>query len=264
MNTIDGILLAILEDYGPDPLVNLTEFDLGTATSLSIAGMTIVALGSSDRVYQRLFGSIPVPGNADWEAMPFIFNVFGGESTDARIKVQGRECVLFLLFKAENRSHAYSIHSDAEQLLIQQTQKFNTRDDMTQEVITSILEQLQQISPPAPQEVSTPVESPIITEKSGLEFFTLSPEGDPQSTSLTEGLKAPLMLLVNHVNQTILRLTLSESVSERKAYLAGSAATKMNVERYQNAYRIRDVDDPLEIHMVLEKIKSSFDLPSDT
>ena len=264
MNTIDGILLAILEDYGPDPLVNLTEFDLGTATSLSIAGMTIVALGSSDRVYQRLFGSIPVPGNADWEAMPFIFNVFGGESTDDRIKVQGRECVLFLIFKADNRSHVYSIHSDAEQLLIQQTQQFNTRDDMTQEVITSILEQLQQISPPSPQDVSTPVDSPIITEKAGLEFFTLSPEGDPQPTSLTEGLKAPIMLLVNHVNQTILRLTLSESVSERKSYLAGSAATKMNVVHFRNAYRIRDVYDSLEIHMVLEKIKASFDLPSDT
>ena len=264
MNTIDGILLAILEDYGPDPVVNLTEFELETATSLSIAGMTIVALGSTDRVYQRLFGSIPVPGSSDWEAMPFIFNVFGGESTDDRIQTQGRECVLFLLFKASNRSLVYSIHSDAEKLLIGHIQQFKTREDLTPEVIASMLEQLQQIRPPTPQEVSIEPESPLMDEKSGLEFFTLSPDGEPQPTSLTEGLKAPLMLLVNHVNQTILRLTLLDTVSERKAYLAGSAAAKMNAEHFRNAFRIRDVDDPLEIQMVLEKIQASFDLSTDT
>ena len=214
MNTIDGILLAILEDYGPDPVVNLTEFDIGTATSLSIAGMTIVALGSSDRVYQRLFGSIPVPGFSDWEAMPFIFNVFGGESADDRIKAQGRECVLFLLFKSSNRSLVYSIHSDAEKILIEHSQQFQTREDLTPEIIASMLDQLKQISPPTPSAVSIEAESPVMEEQSGLECFTLSPDSELQPTSLTEGLKAPLMLLVNHVNQTILRLTLSETVSE--------------------------------------------------
>ncbi len=54
----------------------------------------------------------------------------------------------------------------------------------------------------------------------------------------------------------ILKLSLSKDISERYAYLAGRAANRMNVERLRNAFKIRDVDDPIEINMILEKIRA--------
>jgi len=57
MLVFDGLILTVLEDFGPAPVVNLSNLDEATATHLSITGMTIVGLGST-RVYLRLFGHL--------------------------------------------------------------------------------------------------------------------------------------------------------------------------------------------------------------
>jgi len=123
----------------------------------------------------------------------------------------------------------------------------------------AILDQINQIEPPSVQEQPLEEQEIAMERKAGLEFYKVLPDGDIQETSLNDGLKSPILLLVNHVNQMILTLTLSEDISERYLYLAGSAANRLNIERLRSAYRIRDIDDPLEIAMFLEKIRSGFE-----
>lgn len=258
MLVFDGLILTILEDFGPAPVVNLSNLDEATATHLSITGMTIVGLGST-RVYLRLFGSIPVPEFPDREAMPFIFSVSGEDSADERIIQQGRDCVIFLLFASSNRATIYGIHHEVERILNEHVKSFRSRDNLSQEAMDAILDQINQIEPPSVQELPLEEQEIALERKAGLEFYKVLPDGDIQETSLNDGLKSPILLLVNHVNQMILTLTLSEDISERYLYLAGSAANRLNVERLRSAYRIRDVDDPLEIAMFLEKIRSGFE-----
>ena len=255
MSVFDGIILSILEDFGPAPIINCSELDEVAATNLGITGMTIVGLGSTDRVYLRLFGSIPVPNFPNREVLPFLFSISGEESEDERIKAQGRECVIFLLFDSSNRNIVYGIHNDVEGILIENVKRFQTREDLSQDVFNAILDQINQITPPSVQELPLEEQKIAMEGKTGLEFFKVLPDGELQQTSLTDGLKASILLVVNHVNQMILKLTLSEDISDRYVYLAGRAANRMNVERLRSAFRIRDIDDPIEIDMLLEKIR---------
>ncbi|MFX0117636.1 MAG: hypothetical protein ACFFB3_24035 [Candidatus Hodarchaeota archaeon] len=253
MVIFDGLILTVLEDFGPAPVVNLSDLDEATATHLSITGMTIVGLGST-RVYLRLFGSIPVPDFPDCEAMPFIFSVSGEDSADDRIIHQGRDCVIFLLFASSNRATVYGIHHEVERILNEHVKTFRTRENLSQAAMDAIFDQINHIEPPSVQELPLEEQEIVLERKAGLEFYKVLPDGELQETSLQDGLKSPIMLLVNHVNQMILKLTLSEDISERHMYLAGRAANRMNVERLRNAFKVRDVDDPLEITMILEKI----------
>ncbi|MFQ6123332.1 MAG: hypothetical protein ACE5R6_01815 [Candidatus Heimdallarchaeota archaeon] len=257
MVVFDGLILTILEDFGPAPIVNLSKMDEATATHLSITGLTIVGLGST-RVYLRLFGSIPVPDFPDSEAMPFIFSVSGEDSADERIIQQGRDCVIFLLFASSNRASVYATHHEVEKILNEHVKNFQTREDLSQAAMEVILGQINQIEPPSIQELPLEEQEIAMERKAGLDFYQVLPDGELQETSLSDGLKSPILIIVNHVNQLILKLTLSEDISERYDYLAARAANRVNVERLRNAYRIRDIDDPLEIDMLLEKIRTGF------
>ncbi len=258
MLVFNGLILTILEDFGPAPVVNLSNLDEATATHLSITGMTICSLGST-RVYLRLFGSIPVPDFPDHEAMPFIFSISGEDSTDERIIHAGRDCVIFLLFESSNRAIVYGIHNEVERILNKHIKNFRTREHLSQVAMDVILEQINQIELLSVQELPLEEQEIAMERKAGLEFFKVLSDGEIQETSLTDGLKSPILLLVNHVNQMILKLTLSEDISERYRYLAGRAANRINVERLRNAFNIRDIDDPVEIDMLLDKIKTGFE-----
>ncbi len=200
MVVFDGLILTVLEDFGPAPIVNLSNLDEALATHLSITGMTIVGLGST-RVYHRLFGSIPVPDLPDCEAMPFLFTVSGEDSADDRIIHQGRDCVIFLLFTSPNRATVYGMHHEVESILNEHAKNFRTREHLSQAAMDGILDQINQIEPPSVQELPLEEQEIAMERKAGLEFYKVLPDGELQETSLTDGLKSPIMLLINHVTR---------------------------------------------------------------
>jgi len=250
-------MLAIFEDYGPAPMLNISNLDEGIAAHLSVTGMTIVGFGSTDRIYLRLFGSIPVPNLPECEALPFLFLIKGDDSEDSRVQAHGRDCAFFLIFDSSNRSQVYGVHTEAEKLMINYAQNIRSREDLTPEALQTMLDAINQITPSEAQESPSLDQVPVEEVKAGLEFITVLPDGEIQSTSLVEGIKSSVLLVINHVNQMLLILYLDESIPDRHRYWAGRIANRLNGERFRSAFKIRDIEDPLEIDMLLEKLHSS-------
>ena len=77
-------------------------------------------------------------------------------------------------------------------------------------------------------------------------MITLEPMNDFSTHSV--------LILVNSIIKRIFTIQLKDSVPQRLIFLASRTASNLNSNRFKNEFKIRNVTDPLEREMILEKI----------
>jgi hypothetical protein len=248
-------------DKGPYPLLNLSPIAEDTAENLSVIGMTILFMGAgtlAERQHYRLHGSLPIPNNPNIEALAMSFTVAPIETTDIRINQHGRESTLWLLFESEVRERVFQFHPLIERALKEETKNIKDEKDLSDpEKMQKILKRIKQICDAPDLVVTAPVEGDpsYIHEKGGLEFFTVNADGDLREINLQTDLATlSVLILVNTLLKRIFLIELKESISQHLMFHAGTSASNINTNRFKNRFSIRNVSDPMEREMILEKI----------
>ncbi|MHA1995011.1 MAG: hypothetical protein ACW97Z_10755 [Candidatus Hodarchaeales archaeon] len=256
-----GLIVTTMGDRGPYPLLNLSPIPEDTAENLSVIGMTILFMGAgtlAERQHYRLHGSLPIPNNPNIEALAMSFTVSPTETTDIRIDQHGRESTIWLLFESENRKTVFQFHPAIERALQEETKNIKDEKDLSDpEKMQKILSRIKQICESPDPHVPVTVDSDLsyIHEKGGLEFFTVNTEGDLREINLQTDLGAlSVLILVNTLLKRIFLIELKDSISQHLMFHAGASASNINTNRFKSRFSIRNVSDPMEREMILEKI----------
>ncbi len=258
---IEGLIVTTMTDRGPFPVLNLSSVSEDTAEKLSVIGMTILFMGAgtvAERQHHRLHGSIPIPDSPSLEALAMSFPVSPIETKDLRIDQHGRESTIWLLFDSKKRDLIFRAHRVIEKALQEETRKIKYEKDLSDpEIMDNILKRIKGItdSPDLTTVVMEPVEPLNIVERGGLEFFTIDPEGKTREIDPRVELSVcSVLILVNTILKRIFLIRLKESIPHRLLFLASTAVSNINTNRFKNEFSIRDVQDPLEREMILNKI----------
>jgi hypothetical protein len=258
---IEGLIVTTMTDRGPFPVLNLSSVSEDTAEKLSVIGMTILFMGAgtvAERQHHRLHGSIPIPDSPSLEALAMSFPVSPIETSDLRIDQHGRESTIWLLFDSETREKIFKAHRVIEKALQEETRKIKYEKDLSNpEIMNTILKRIKEIieSPDLTTVVMESVEPINIVERGGLEFFSVDTEGqmieiDPR----VELSSYSILILVNTILKRIFLIRLKETIPHRLIFLASTAVSNINSNRFKNEFSVRDVQDPMEREMILEKI----------
>ncbi len=255
---ISGLIVTAMTDMGPYPVLNLSPISEDTTVKLSVIGMTILSMGAgtvAEKQHYRLHGSIPIPDSPTLEALAMSFTVTPTETKDVRIDQHGRESTIWILFESKNRNHIFLQHSSIEKALKEEIRTIHIEDNLSDPTIMNrILDRITDILTTA--EVPVPPETPYyIPERGGLEFYTISTDGDLIKLEASDDLTAhSVLMLINAVVKRIFLIKLDDSTPQRLMFLAGRSASNLNTNRFKNEFTIRDVSDPIEREMILEKI----------
>ena len=253
-----GLLTTTMTDMGPYPLLNLSPISEDTTVKLSVIGMTILSMGAgtvAEKQHHRLHGSIPIPDSPDLEALAMSFTVSPIKTKDVRIDEYGRESTVWLIFNSSDRNKIFNLHSSIEKTLRDATLNIKAEQDLSDPAImTPILEKMKSIpSDQADTEIAE--ESYYIPEKAGLGFYTVDEEGQLITLEPSDDLTPyPVLILINGVVKRIFIIKMKDERLQKLMFLAGSTASSLNSTRFKNEFTIRDVTDPLEREMILEKI----------
>lgn len=255
---ISGLIVTTMTDMGPFPLLNLSPIGEDTTVKLSVIGMTILSMGAgtvAEKQHYRLHGSIPIPDSPNLEALAMSFTVAPTRTEDVRIDLHGRESTIWLLFDSKDRDRIFLQHTIIEKALKEEIRTIHIEDNLTDPTIMKrILSRIKEIS--ATEEIPSYTEKPYyIPERGGLEFHTVNSEGELITLEPSDDLTShPVLILINGVIKRILLIKLDDSAPQRLLFLAGRTASNLNSNRFKNEFTIRDVTDPIEREMILEKI----------
>ncbi|MFX0171292.1 MAG: hypothetical protein ACFE9L_05180 [Candidatus Hodarchaeota archaeon] len=258
---ISGLIVTTMTDMGPYPLLNLSPISEDTTVKLSVIGMTILSMGAgtvAEKQHYRLHGSIPIPDSPNLEALAMSFTVAPTKTDDIRIDLHGRESTIWLIFDTKDREQIFIKHRDIETALKDETSIIKEENNLSDpEIMQRILNRMKEVSLSIGTEV-TPIskEKPYyIPERGGLEFYTINESGELISVEANSDLTTHSILLVcNSVIKRIFKIRLKDNTPQRLMFLAGRSASNLNTKRFKNEFTIRDITDPLEIEMLLEKI----------
>ncbi len=258
---IEGLIVTTMTDRGPFPVLNLSSVSEDTAEKLSVIGMTILFMGAgtvAERQHHRLHGSIPIPDSPNLEALAMSFPVSPIETVDVRIDQHGRESTIWLLFDSKNRDIIFKLHRVIEKTLQEEAMKINNETDLSNpEIMDGILKRITSIidSPDLTTVVLEPEEPSIIVERGGLEFFTVNSEGELRKIDPKIELASfSVLIMINTILKRIFLIRLKESIPHRLMFLASTSVSNLNTNRFKNEFSVRDVQDPMEREMILEKI----------
>ncbi len=256
-----GLIVTTMGDRGPYPLLNLSSIPEDTAENLSVIGMTILFMGAgilAERQHYRLHGSLPIPNSPDVEALAMSFIVSPTHTKDLRIDQHGRETTIWLLFESTKREQVFNLHREIESALKEETEQIKNEEDLTDsDKMGAILSRMKNIteSPELYSSLPDKVEPLDIVEKGGLEFFTVSPEGELLTVDPKVDMNTlQVLILVNTILKRIFLIKLKNNMPQRLLFLAGTSASNINTNRFKNRFTIRDVTDPMEREMILETI----------
>jgi len=258
---ISGLIVTTMTDMGPYPLLNLSTISEDTTVKLSVIGMTILSMGAgafAEKQHYRLHGSIPIPDSPNLEAIAMSFTVTPTETSDTRINLYGRESTVWLLFDSKDREQIFVRHTLIESALKKETKAIHRENDLSNpEIMRNILDRMKEISKsPGIPALPTPEKpSYYISETVGLEIYTVDDGGELITLETKSDLTTYSILIVcNTVIKKIFLMKLKEKVSQRHMFFAGRSASNLNIKRFKNEFTIRDITDPLEIEMLLEKV----------
>ena len=256
-----GLIVTTMGDRGPYPLLNLSSIPEDTAENLSVIGMTILFMGAgtlAERQHYRLHGALPIPNNPDIEALAMSFTVSPTETTDIRIDQHGRESTIWLLFDSDNRGKIFQYHPAIERVLREEAQNIKDEKDLSDpEKMQRVLTRIKQIfeSPDLQVPASDSESGVYIHEKGGLEFFTVNTQGDLREINIRTDLGTlSVLILVNTLLRQIFLIELKASVSQHLMFHASTSASNINTNRFKSRFSVRNVSDPMEREMILEKI----------
>ena len=258
---IEGLIVTTMTDRGPFPVLNLSPISEDTAEKLSVIGMTILFMGAgtvAERQHYRLHGSIPIPDSPSLEALAMSFPVSPTETSDLRIDQHGRESTVWLLFESNNRELIFSAHKIIEEKLQEEAKKIRSEKELSDlDIMGGILSKIRSVIE-SPEAVTITVDSEKpsqIVERGGLEFFTTNTEGDLREINPREDLgSCSVLIMINTILKRIFLIRLKDSVPPRLIFLASTSVSNLNTNRFKNEFTVRDVQDPMEREMILEKI----------
>ena len=258
---IEGLIVTTMTDRGPFPVLNLSSVSEDTAEKLSVIGMTILFMGAgtvAERQHHRLHGSIPIPDSPDLEALAMSFPVSPKDTVDLRIDQHGRESTIWVLFESEKREIIFKAHREIEETLQEETRKIRMEKELSDpDIMNSILNKIKSITDSTDQTtvVMKPVEPTHIVERGGLEFFTIDTEGEAREIDPRVELSScSVLIIANTILKRIFLIRLKDSIPHRLVFLASTAVSNINTNRFKNEFTVRDVQDPMEREMILEKI----------
>ena len=258
---IEGLIVTTMTDKGPFPVINLSSVSEDTAEKLSVIGMTILFMGAgtvAERQHHRLHGSIPIPDSPDLEALAMSFPVSPKDTVDLRIDQHGRESTIWVLFESDKREIIFQAHKVIEEALQEETKKISVEKELSDpEIMNNILTKIKSIieSTDLTTVVMKPEEPTHIVERGGLEFFTIDEEGELRE--IDPGVELPscsVLIITNTILKRIFLIRLKDSIPHRLIFLASTAVSNINTNRFKNEFMVRDVQDPMEREMILEKI----------
>ncbi len=261
MSLFDGIIITIFAELGPSPIANKSPLDEAIAIKLSIAGMTILTMGyGGDGVFEkrhfRLHGPLPVPDSAEYEALAMSFKVEATETEDERVRDYGRECNLFLIFKTQKRTDVLNFHRTIEAEMKKFLQPITKETQLKKpEVVEGITDKLREItSIKATTPYKPPSQIDYIEDKT-FALYTIDDQGeliDLKSLEKIESLE--VLIFANTITKTIFNIKMRDNLSQRKLFLAGKAASQLNLNRFKSKCNIRNVSDLLMRNYLLDKI----------
>jgi hypothetical protein len=258
---IEGLIVTTMTDRGPFPVLNLSSVSEDTAEKLSVIGMTILFMGAgtvAERQHHRLHGSIPIPDSPNLEALAMSFPVSPINTTDIRIDQHGRESTIWLLFESENREFVFTLHREIEKALQEETSKIITEEDLSNpELMNIILKRIRSITDAVSKTtvVIEPVKSSNIVERGGLEFFTIDTEGQLHEIDPKVDLAScSILIMINTLLKRIFIIRIKDSIPHRLVFLASASVSNVNTNRFKNEFSVRDVQDPMEREMLMERI----------
>ncbi|MHA1237397.1 MAG: hypothetical protein ACTSQ9_07050, partial [Candidatus Hodarchaeales archaeon] len=150
------------------------------------------------------------------------------------------------------------LHRVIEKTLQEETMKIKNETDLSSpEIMDGILKRIKSITdtPDVPTIVIESVEPSIIVERGGLEFFTVNSEGELREIDpRVELASSSVLIMINTILKRIFLIKLKDSVPHRQMFLASTSVSNINTNRFKNEFSIRDVQDPMEREMLLEKI----------
>ncbi len=260
---IDGILITIFGEMGPNPIVNTSSLNEEVSMKLAIAGMTILSMGfGGDGIFEkrhfRLHGPIPVPDSGDSEALAISFKVEATETQDERVLDYGRETTLWIVFHSKYRTAIYSYHSQFESQLNEVLTKIKFESELSNpELITDISDRLRRILAVK----STYEKDNIISKEDEIEiqqpfkFLTVNNEGKlTPITNYNDLYSVRILIFVNTITKIIFNIHIKDSIPQKHMFFAARAASKLNSDKYKSEFRIRDVTDEMEKEFLMEKI----------
>lgn len=258
---ISGLIVTTMTDMGPYPLLNLSPISEDTTVKLSVIGMTILSMGAgtvAERTHYRLHGSIPIPDSPNLEALAMSFTVAPTETSDVRIDQYGRESTIWLIFETVDREKIFLRHGAIETALKKEAKSIREESELSNPVtMKNLLNRIKEITKDISlEEGVAPVEPPhYVAERGGLEFHTIDMSGNLITLEpMTDFSTHSVLILVNSIIKRIFTIQLRDSVPQRLIFLASRTASNLNSNRFKNEFKIRNVTDPLEREMILEKI----------
>ncbi len=253
---ISGLIVTTMTDMGPFPLLNLSPISEDTTVKLSVIGMTILSMGAgtvAEKQHYRLHGSIPIPDSPSLEALAMSFTVAPTHTSDIRIDQHGRESTIWLLFDSKDRDRVFLQHSIIEKALKEEIRTIHIEDNLADPTIMNrILNRIKESVKEIPISKVPPY---YIPERGGLEFYTINMEGDLITLKPSDDfLVHSVLILINGVIKRIFLIKLKDSAPQRLMFLASRSASNLNTNRFKNDFTIRNVSDPIERELILEKI----------
>jgi hypothetical protein len=261
---IDGLMLSIIDDMGPDPVLNLSSLDELTTHKLSIVGMTILSMGLGSpeifkKRYYRLHGPIPVPDFSKVEALCVPFNVSADLGTnDSRVEFHGRECTLWYLFDSNFRKEIISIHGIIEKVTKEILRPFKSESQLdNKEIFVNLLNSVKEIEFDNRIDQKSNLEENLqfSIDNTAFGFYSINNQGFICPViDLNNIQNLDVLLLTDLIEERINVMKLNPIANKRRMFLAGRAASKLNSSKLKNAFKIRDIEDDIEIQMMLQKI----------
>lgn len=261
---IDGIMLSIAGDMGPDPILNLSSLDDLTSLKLSIVGMTVISMGLGSKNvrkkrHYKMHGPIPVP-DSNYEALCVPFNVHPDLGTkDNRIEAHGRECTLWYLFSSNKRRTILSRINQIETITRDVLLPFKNESELRNEsVFIELLNKIQELEFNGFTQTKQIIDNTInyTIENSSFGFFTIDKEGNSIPIYDFRDISDLDVLIMADLSKKQLNvMKLKNKITKTRMYLAGKAASKLNIEKLKREFTVRKIYDELEMEMLLQKIE---------
>lgn len=257
-------MVSIVADIGPDPIINLSPLDELASQKLSIVGMTVISMGLGtgdvrNKRYYKLHGPIPVPDFNELEAICVPFNVRPDLGTDDdRIENHGRECTLWLLFHSTFRTEIFSVITKLEEITRTILLPFKNESELRNKVVfQTLLDNIQQvkINHRQLQDKKIIIPSHYTKENSSFGFYSISKSGElVPLNNFQEISHLNSLIMVDIENKMLNVLKLNPKTSKHELFLAGRAASNLNIQRLKRDFIVKNVTDELEIKMLLHKV----------
>jgi hypothetical protein len=263
-NLLEGLTVSVFTDDGPELLINLSDLDEVVTQKLSIVGITILSMGFTtveerDMRDYKLFGPFPLPESNAYSVLSVFFNVKPDMgSKDIRISQFGRTGNLWIVFHNKNRDLVFRKFREIENIAVEFIKKIKNESELKEDLFKQLKSSLDQIeSEKEKEEVhKDTIPEEISSELINYGFYTIS---EDESVIPVKDIKSiaelDALIQIDIKNKNITVLKLKENVSQRVMFLAGRAASHLNLENLKSEFKIVKLNDKFDVDFHLKRLQ---------